>query len=355
MRYILQLNTGAFGRCEGTAQDFLRKLGSALDLLDVSDVILGWSDREGLNAALCSFLRLHHVRSHLWLPVLSEVRDASAAEPLIAYNGQSVSSIELCEGEHFDFVCPSSPANREAAIRAYEALAEGCEPDGVFIDRIRYPSVANAPSALYGCRCKRCLVGVPAHVSIVAPLSRHGGRYCFGDTPFDALMAAKRATITQAVCELTKAFHQKGLLVGLDVFAPALADYVGQDVETLARTVDFIKPMMYRRTFAPAGIPFEFDAIAECCGTQTADAIMHVWGGALTDDRVTLRQLTELQSICGNVASGVDANPIAPICTSDAAYVRQSIAQAKEAGCSRVVLSWNLMRMQDELLRAIAE
>ena len=48
----------------------------------------------------------------------------------------------------------------------------------------------------------------------------------------------KRAVITQTVAYLPKAFYKQGLQVGLDAFAPVLADIVGQDLSALGSIVD---------------------------------------------------------------------------------------------------------------------
>ena len=47
----------------------------------------------------------------------------------------------------------------------------------------------------------------------------------------------------------------------MDTFAPYLAYFAGQDMKLLASMADFIKPMMYRITNAPAGMPFETDCL----------------------------------------------------------------------------------------------
>ena len=38
-----------------------------------------------------------------------------------------------------------------------------------------------------------------------------------------------------------------------------MAQFVGQDYGILSQHADFIKPMLYRQTFAPAGMGFEYD------------------------------------------------------------------------------------------------
>ncbi len=47
--------------------------------------------------------------------------------------------------------------------------------------------------------------------------------------------------------------------IGIDTFSPFISYFTGQDLEKLQEVADFIKPMMYRTTKAPAGLPFEFE------------------------------------------------------------------------------------------------
>ena len=44
------------------------------------------------------------------------------------------------------------------------------------------------------------------------------------------------------------------MIVGADIYAPFLAYHVGQNTKKISEVVDFIKPMMYRYTEAPAGM-----------------------------------------------------------------------------------------------------
>lgn len=49
--------------------------------------------------------------------------------------------------------------------------------------------------------------------------------------------------------------------VGVDTFAPFIAYFVGQDIEKISELVGFVKPMMYRITQGPAGLPLEIDSL----------------------------------------------------------------------------------------------
>ena len=360
MRYILQVNTGSFQRCAATPEHVVAHVERCLDRLDVSDVIFGWTNRREVHDALSDLLLRRNIRQHLWLPIFAEIDHAKSAAPFMMAEGHGSGALHLCEGEHFEFVCPSAPENLSGAFAAFESLAIGLPLDGVFVDRIRYPSTANDPAALWGCGCAHCRAiyeeaGALLSAGDLLPVALEHCRYHFANPRAEALFAAKRTTINRAVAGICDHFHQKGLAVGLDSFAPSVSDFVGQDVVALAGMVDFIKPMMYRRTTAPAGIPFEMDALATALGARFDETLAQLWGGDVLSDEINQRQMAALQSVGGNTYPGIETNRIDGICTSTPDYVRESIAQADAAGCQRVVLSWDALHMPDDILDLLSQ
>ena len=364
MRYILQIYTGSLAHCACIAAQATARVARCLERLDVTDVIYGWTAQRAVHDALSELLVRRRVRQHLWLPVFSEIQRADAM-PFVRADGRADSGLAACAGEDFRFVCPSAPENLAAALDAFSVLAADLPLDGVFIDRIRYPSAAHGFSALLGCQCARCQASYQAAGVDVArilamppdalmPTALDERRYRFASQDAEALLAVKCAIITQAVQRLCAHFHAKGLAVGLDAFAPLLAAFVGQDVCALGKLVDYIKPMMYRRTHAPAGLPFEVDALARAVGGAVGGRLAELWGGDALSDAVNVRQMARLQAACGHVYPGIEINPIADICHSTPSYVRESIAQAQAAGCARVVLSWDVLQMPDDMLAALA-
>jgi hypothetical protein len=63
----------------------------------------------------------------------------------------------------------------------------------------------------------------------------------------------------------------------MDLYAPFMAPFVGQDYEILARHADFIKPMLYRQTFAPAGMGFEYDLLRKAVISHGFDGAVLSW------------------------------------------------------------------------------
>lgn len=58
--------------------------------------------------------------------------------------------------ETFDFCCPSQAGLAQRLLEKYDRDFAGCAFDGMFLDRIRYPSLTVGAEALFGCACGEC-------------------------------------------------------------------------------------------------------------------------------------------------------------------------------------------------------
>ena len=363
MNAFLQISTGLFDRCtELSASEVGRRLESLLQRLPVSGVIYGWGEKKGLFETILETARRHRAETYLWLPVFADIRNPEHADPMVYPEAAEETPLNSCPGEEFRFVCPGSARNVTAVTEAYEILSEGRTPDGVFLDRIRWSSAVLSPVHFFGCRCERCLgrqrqAGISGRklreilqrqdsLAACAPLRMEKGRYFFAAPELDRLAEIRRETISGAVRHLCGSFRAKGLRVGVDVFAPALADLVGQDLPALLEAADWIKPMMYFRTDAPAGIPYELAAY----GKNMADALEKLWAAPVGDLSSMERQLRSLPNPAGRIFPGIEVNYIPGICEPDANAFSLALRAAKAAGCNTVILSWDVLQIREEEL-----
>ena len=366
MRYILQLSTGSFGRPACNADEAVKTLEYCMQILDVEKVIFGWAADVALNQEISRMLDGYPVEKYLWLPVFAEIQDREGVRQNKSIMDQKMQRINTCKGDAFDFVCQSSRENMAYAVEVFDRLTAGCHMDGVFLDRIRYASAAGGIGALYGCWCPHCQdiyekngvdterirgMAKEGKAEQFKPSARRQNIYQYEDREIDRLMKIKRQIITSQVGELCSRFHSRGLKVGADTFAPSIADFVGQDIDALAEKVDFVKPMVYIRTDAPAGIPFELRAL----GKGIKKRLDELWGGDTGDMEVLTRQMQELESRGRNIAPGIDANRIEGICDADTAYVKEFLRKLATAGIDRVVLSWDIMQISKETIRELAD
>jgi hypothetical protein len=366
MNVILQVSTGLFHHCTEPDPEAVRKRLEALcDRLPVRGIIYGWGKRTGLYETILETAHRYGAEAWMWLPVFADVRAPEAAEPMISFGSASERGIAACPGEEFRFICPGSRRNLDALIETYEKWTAGCEPDGVFLDRIRYPSAVYSPTDFLGCGCEACRArlqqaGIDPQrlqarmarkkgLDSCLPDRMENGRYHYPDPDLEGLAQMKRSIITDSVGEYSQTFHKKGIKVGIDVFAPALADLVGQDLAALLPLTDLVKPMMYFRTLAPAGIPYELEAY----GQPLAKRLAALWGTEIGEDASMERQLRSLGDSQGKICPGIEINRIPGICEPDGKGFRQAFRAAEAAGCDTMVLSWNVMKAREEELREI--
>lgn len=268
---------------EHTPEAVRERLQAACDLLPVSMVLLGWKAPRRLVDVCAQITARHGARLFLWHPLLCE---DSADFPLpdrrtMGLSGESLPGYR--DQPEFTFICPNQPAAREAALEHLEGSLRGSPFQGVFLDRIRFPSPAAARPEHLACFCSHChaaasredldldaiqstlagsLAQPEAGQAFVASLFNcHPGRLSAG--ALDAFLDFRQRSITRLVLEASGVATSLGMAVGLDCFSPCLTRMVGQDLAELNRSCEWIKIMTYTHTLAPAGLPFELLGLAD--------------------------------------------------------------------------------------------
>ncbi|MCX7026404.1 MAG: hypothetical protein NT061_02690 [Spirochaetes bacterium] len=253
-------------------------LDYALDALEPEELILsiGESSRD-LADKIVERCGRKGTRVSLWvmvfadrpvgLPSTSFVQDAGGNE---GYG--SVGAWEnIGKGdEKFLFRCPSALGDDEQGIGFAIRSAKVIGAQGIFLDRIRYPSPANGLEFLGACSCPRCKKAYSAWSGeqwpdLTAIAVKHAARGTEGAGQFiqeaGQALQFRSHMVSRAVAQYAQAAHAEGLSIGLDLFAPSLASFVGQDYHSLSLSADFLKPMLYCKAFAPAGMPLEFQLL----------------------------------------------------------------------------------------------
>ena len=265
-----------------TPEAVRQRLQDAFDRLPVSLVLLGWNTPRPLVDVCAEVTARHPARLFLWHPLLTS---DGVFFPLpewrtIGLNAESVSGFH---GEpDFTFVCPNRPAVREAVLQRLSAVLRDTPFQGVFLDRIRYPSPAAALDSQLACFCDDCrqtasqenLDLEAVQLFLNSRLNQSEGcrslvesllipRYArSGADLFESCLDFRQRSISRLVQEAASLATAQGMAVGLDCFTPCLARMVGQDLTTLNATCEWIKIMTYTHTLAPAGVPFELLGLA---------------------------------------------------------------------------------------------
>ena len=123
----------------------------------------------------------------------------------------------------------------------------------------------------------------------------------------------------------------------MDLYAPFMAPFVGQDYAILSRHADFIKPMLYRMTTAPAGMGFEYELLRKALPGATGypDFAMDV---VFLDS-----QLKAMEPYACGKYPGIEINYRADVAPTSPEYVTESLDAVMRHGFDGAVLSWNVM------------
>lgn len=359
MEYIVQVFTGGWTDSLYSARGICEKLQKMTEIMDIKAVIAGWTISPELYKAVGSYLHEKGIEFYLWLPVFSEIGELRTAEPVVNIFGKKTEKYKLQTGESFEFFCPSSKRNYQSMKEIFEEYFSGCGFDGVFLDKIRSQSFVTGADDVLGCCCEVCRGYYDKKMrldhleeklkqrgmkTMMRPKSftSHCGMH-FEDPMIERFFDIKGEIYYRGVKKVSDYFKRKGYKVGMDVYAPILSRLVGQDLERLLEQADFIKPMMYRRTDAPAGIGFEYAMFRRAVAEKDNDNPERTGMEELLSVRSMKDQLSKLQHSGGRIFPGIEINFREGIAETDETYVQQSLEAVAAVRCPGAVLSWDMM------------
>jgi hypothetical protein len=119
------------------------RLQAALDRLPISFVLLGWDLPDPLLNVCADTCEQARAQLYRWHPLLTG-NGMFIPRPewqVINLNGDPIPGFQRMP--EFTFVCPNRPAVREAVLAHVRAVLNDDRYQGVFLDRIRYPSPAS--------------------------------------------------------------------------------------------------------------------------------------------------------------------------------------------------------------------
>ena len=339
---------------------------------------------------------------YLWYTVLADHPTLQPAHIAINYRGnrlhrQIVAETQQPISEHFQFACPNHPGVKAHLLAHLDALLQRYDFDGVFLDKIRFPSPANGLDGMGACFCPHCqraaaefgldLAQVRAMLVNPNPSSTVGKRPGFatasGAAWLDALLKGlpliqqflifRANAITRLVGEISALVRQHGKQLALDLFSPGLALLVGQDYQALSAHATWCKPMVYRYANGPAGLRMEIPKLMHTLETFTGTTPNAAWAFATRWvpelAEITLPALKRgqipLSLIATEAASAVGLFAPQPVYVGVEAVslpvfevnlrpeqVQQLIQTARAAGAAGAVLSWDVLAMPLENIRA---
>ena len=258
-----------------TPESVRQRLREAFARLPLQIVCTGWGIPPAIREACAEECSRAGAKLYRWHPLLTGDGFLLPRPEWQAINadGQAVPGFRSLP--EFTFICPNRPAVHEAVLEHLERSLQGGFYQGVFLDRIRFPSPSMDPGKELACFCPDCMaqaeaegVDLPALQGEVQPLAKSGyGRYDLARELFqtggalEPLFAFRQRSIRRLVQAAASVARQAGCSVGLDIFSPTLARMVGQAPGELSRLSDWTKPMSYAHAMGPSGLPFELSAL----------------------------------------------------------------------------------------------
>ena len=275
--YIVQVSLGGWHSPDYSADQIIARIDSVSRMIPVQKVIIGWSIRKDIYQEVGAFMHGKGIKMLLWLPVFAETEEVCDNKPAVDLWGRIPANYDLAAGEGFRFNCPSSLENAANVVGIYDKYFADCGFDGVFLDRIRTQSFVSGVGGVLNCGCPLCrekfaaegvdLEDVKEEFEVVGDAFFNVSGYePLGGFTFENPLAAryfraKGHIVSAGVAAVADSLRARGLEIGMDLYAPFMAPFVGQDYAVLSQHADFIKPMLYRQTFAPAGMWFEYDLL----------------------------------------------------------------------------------------------
>jgi hypothetical protein len=301
----------------------------------------------------------------LWLPVFAETEEVCENVPAVDLWGNIPANYDLAAGEGFRFNCPSDPRNRANVVAIYDDHFRDCGFDGVFLDRIRTQSFVSGVGGVLNCGCPVCTErfreeGVDldavraawaekgdAFLSVTGYDTKNG--FSFVEPLAADFFQAKGHIVSRAVASVADSLRSRGLEIGMDLYAPFMAPFVGQDYAILSQHADFIKPMLYRKTFAPAGMGFEYDLLRKALPQAEGypEFIMDV---SFLDS-----QLDAMSSYACGKYPGIEINYREKVAPTSPEYVTESLDAILRHGFDGAVLSWNIMQAPDSHIACLGK
>lgn len=269
---------------DATPANIRQRLREAFDTLPLSAIVLGWDLPPRLEDVVADECDARDAALYRWHPLLAS--DAGFVLPEewqpVNLRGEPVPGFKRLP--ELTFMCPNRTDVQEWIAERIEVAAQRGIYQGLFFDRMRFPSPAENPEGYLACFCKSChRIASDSGLDLEAA-RRQIGSYLTGadhaqdltrafftstnDSLLESFFNFRSNSITHIIRYASKLARSHGLCIGLDCFSPALTRMVGQDLSALDKYCDWIKLMIYPRVFGPAGLPFELNALVEWLGSR---------------------------------------------------------------------------------------
>ena len=365
----------------------VNKLRAAAECLPFTHLLIGWHVPPPLLEACRMEAERLNMRFLRWQPLLTTDKDI---QPVPAWQTEGLTGGKVAGYRgmpEFTFLCPNHPAVQDAIYKRLDKLVRQGIYQGVFLDRVRFPSPSTDPINNLTCFCEHCqrkaaeydmdleeirleilrsTLEEQGHITLVKALltgkpepeqAEHSPR-------LGQFLAFRKRSVRDLLAYISQPLREAHLEIGLDCYSPSLTPMVGQDLSTMSGLVDWIKLMTYAHTLAPAGIPFELSGLAHYLSTtthlsegQALDLIGQARGLALP---TSIRSLEEdglsTSALEKEIGYGVEACSVPALAGMELVElegvtrlildrIRADLTAIKRAGSAGLAISWDLLHI----------
>ena len=355
----VQMFTGSCKRhVDFDVQHISKKLRRISEKVKIKSGLIGWNINID-TSDIITYLKEKGAEVYLWMPVFSELDEMADFSPLIGRNGIVQINYDRGNDESFNFCCPANPDNTDKVISIYEKHYGGNVYDGIFIDKIRFPSFIGGLDPVFSCYCDYCRnnFDIPdprelSPVDLINPLgiSEYNGlRYKMSEV-YTKLFDYKDTVVYNSIRRLCDYFRNRDMKIGLDLFAPFVSCFVGQNYSKLLPLADMVKPMLYKITNAPAGLPFEIDVYSTAFDNDPENAkkrralLSEIAG--YEDQSFISREISGIMktikenNLKTKLYAGIELNYVQDISPVTKEYIEKSIKNIRHS--DGIVTSWDL-------------
>jgi len=346
------------------------------------------------------------IESYLWVPVLSDVPDYTITEDKLTLNYDGSRGYGKTgrlrnpnqKEEDFLFICPNNKPAVNDLFGMFKENVDKFDFDGVFLDRIRYPSGTNGFESLFSCFCEYC--GEKFRYKYDSSLNEYIGKindllngfkeitnedikrwqsfeYIWELFDIKEFMDFKNSNVYDIVKKFSDYAKARLMKVGGDLFSYSLSPIVSQDYKLLQKCFDWIKPMMYCHTRGPAGIPLEISCLASAfkiinsklseknilkffeniIGVELPGSLHALLEKGITEEflSVEIKKIENLNlSSKVKIYPGFEAVKIPGVCIIDEMILSKYIEQVHNK-TKGFIISWNLLDIPESNLKFISQ
>ncbi len=384
-----------------STEEACARLEAAFDRLPISIVLIGWNLPLRLLEALANETARHHAMFYRWHPLLTGDGSFIPRREWLTVNLDREPITGLRGLPEFTFVCPNRQEVQETINDHVHEVTRGGLYQGIFLDRIRYPSPSANPISDLTCFCDSCqdaasndgldllkvrniLLTIPknsqsikVYLKILLGVNKHPEGEIIAPEQLEAIskyLDFRERSIARFVKNIANIAHSKGLAVGLDCFSPALTRMVGQDLTILDTCCEWIKVILYGHTLGPAGIPYELSNLIRWIKKQNIfqakeiiEWMSNITGLHLPDTRNDLQtkglapeaivsEYRRAQSIIRKILlPGIELVDIEGVTRLNRNQIMSDLTALHSAGAEGPVLSWDLRHIPYERLELVGK